>query len=68
MCCGEVVVQLFEAAQDSSLLLAVLGVIYLGLVAVLAITAVFASSASRRKAALDVLPGGLGSPGSDIIT
>ena len=47
--------QLFEAAQGSSLLLAVVGVIYLGLVVVLAITAVFASSPTRRKAALDVL-------------
>ena len=47
--------QMFEAAQGSSLLLAVVGVIYLGLVVVLAITAVFASSPTRRKAALDVL-------------
>jgi hypothetical protein len=49
------VAQLFEAAQGSSLLFAVVGVIYLGLVGVLAMTAVFASKPSRRKAALDVL-------------
>ena len=47
--------QLFEAAQGSSLLFGVVGVVYLGLVVVLAITAVFASTPSRRKAALDVL-------------
>jgi hypothetical protein len=47
--------QLFEAAQGSSLLFGVGGVVYLGLVVVVAITAVFASKAHRRKAALDVL-------------
>jgi hypothetical protein len=49
------VAQLFEAAQGSSLLLAIVGVVYIGLVVVLAITAVFAPRPSRRKAALEVL-------------
>jgi hypothetical protein len=43
--------QLFEAAQGNSLLLAVVGFVYLGLVVVLAILAVFTSN----RAALDVL-------------
>jgi hypothetical protein len=47
--------QLFVAAQGSSLLFAVLAVVYLGLVVVLAITAAFAPTPTRRKAALDVL-------------
>jgi hypothetical protein len=50
------VVQLFEAAQAAgSLLFAVIGIGYFGLVAVVAITAVFASKPTRRKAALEVL-------------
>jgi hypothetical protein len=50
------VVQLFEAAQGAgSLLFTVIGIVYLGLVAVVAITAVFASKPTRRKAALEVL-------------
>jgi hypothetical protein len=76
------VAQLFDAAQGSSLLLAVVGVIYFGLVVLLAMTAVFASKPSRRKAALDVLrvvwvrqgpssrdddgPGGGDSSGNDV--
>jgi hypothetical protein len=52
--------QLFEAAQGTgSLLFGVVGSVYLGLIVVLmvvvAITGVFASTSSRRKAALEVL-------------
>jgi hypothetical protein len=47
--------QLLEAAQGSSLLFGVVGLVYIGLVVVLAITAAFASKPSRQKAALDVL-------------
>jgi hypothetical protein len=50
------VVQLFEAAQGAgSLLFAVIGIVYFSLIAVVAITAVFASKPTRRKAALEVL-------------
>ena len=49
-------VQLFEAAQGAgSWLFAVIGIVYFSLVAVVAITAVFASKPTRRKAALEVL-------------
>jgi hypothetical protein len=50
------VVQLFEAAQGAgSLLFAVIGIVYFSLIAVVAITAVFASKPTHRKAALEVL-------------
>jgi hypothetical protein len=48
--------QLFEAAQGTgSLLFGAIGTVYLGLIVVVAITAVFASKSGRRKAALEVL-------------
>jgi hypothetical protein len=47
--------QLFEAAQGSSLLFAVVGVGYLSLIVVVAITAIFTRKSDRRKAALEVL-------------
>ena len=48
--------ELFEMAQGPwALLLAVAGVVYLTLVVILALTAVFSSEPSRRKAAIDVL-------------
>jgi hypothetical protein len=48
--------QLFEAAQGAgSLLFGTVGLVYLGLVVVVAMTALFASKPTRRKAALEVL-------------
>jgi hypothetical protein len=49
------VAQLFEAAQGTGSLLFVVVGVFLGLVVILAVTAVFDSRPSRRKAALDVL-------------
>jgi hypothetical protein len=48
--------QLFGAAQGTgSLLFGIVVAVYVSLIVVVAITAVFSSKAQRRKAALDVL-------------